>query len=106
MTAMATAIRFTKTEAGRYYAKGAAHTYLVVRDGKGWYLVISTKRTVAGVEISDREVHATWRGTKAEAVAVAEEFEALGEGYRSSEHGHRERHTEAGLRAFARKGGV
>lgn len=96
-------LKFTRTEPGRYYAKGAAHTYRVVRVGKGWELIISTKKTVAGVEISDREVYQTSDETKALCVVFAEEYEALGEDYRSSEHGHRERHTEAGLRAYAKE---
>lgn len=103
MTATATTVRFSKTEAGRYYAKGAAHTYLVVRVGKGWELVIYTKKTVAGCEVSDREVHAYYCETKRLAALVAEEFETLGEDYRPSEHGHRERTTEARLRAHTKE---
>lgn len=100
---MTSTVTFRKTEAGRYYAQGEAHIYLVVRTTEGWELVIYTKKTVTGVEITDREVHATWCDAKALAVLVAEEYEALGEDYRSNEYGYRERHTEATLRAYAKE---
>lgn len=101
---MTTDLRFAKTETGRYYAKGAAHTYLVVRDAtnRWWELTVFTKATVAGVEISGREIDGFGCDTKTMACLVAREFEALGEDYKPHEHGHRGRLCEAVGRAYRR----
>jgi hypothetical protein len=97
-------IRMRHTEAGRYYAVGDTHTYLVVRGRDGWVLTISHAIEVAGVTIADPKrvpVYEAPHDTKWLAVAIAHEYDALGDDYQASEHGHRERHTEAVLLGYS-----
>lgn len=96
----ATDLKFKRTRASRYYSKGAAHTYLVVRDGGAWLLNVHRVEMVAGIAISGRHVDTTGHRTKALAVAVARRFEALGEDYRQCDHGYMERVTWAIQRAY------
>lgn len=95
-----------RTARGRYYATGEAHTYLIIAvRPKRWELIIRPAVTVcqdtkvshptAAPIIMDAE-------TKTLVQAIADEFEALGEDYASHQHGHRQRGTEATLRAYCR----
>jgi hypothetical protein len=89
-------LKFTRTEAGRYRADGVAHIYTVAKEDGEWSLTIMVAETVAGVRYGvPRNGKRDTYDTKADAVAVLREFEALGEDYRSADHGHRERYTEA-----------
>ena len=80
-----------------YRAEGFLHFYYVERTNGGWLLTITRATTVAGVRVTDQEARKEIHlyDHKADAVAVAREFEALGEDYKSENHGHRERFTEA-----------
>lgn len=86
-----------------YRAAGVSHFYHVEKTDTGWLLSITRAKTVAGIRVTDmdapKESHLYDR--KGDAVAVAREFEALGEDYRSADHGHRERFTEAVTRWHA-----
>jgi hypothetical protein len=84
-----------RTTPGRYYGHGEDHTYLAVKVHGAWELTVFTAQTVAGVEISGREVASGAHSTLALCRAVVAAFEDLGSGYSPAEHGHRSRHTEA-----------
>lgn len=93
-----------RTEAGRYYGIGLSHTYLVTRGRNGWVLTISHAIEVAGVVVTEPGRHPVYEethDTKWLAIAIANEYEALGDDYQASEHGHRERHTEAVLLGYS-----
>lgn len=99
-------MKIKRTRAGRYYGVGTSHTYLIVRNEHGaWCLTIAHARTVAGVTISDLDrrpvAEDSPHDTLALARAIADHFHALGDGYSSAAHGHRERITEAIARAYA-----
>jgi hypothetical protein len=88
-------LRFTRTSSGRYHACGAGHSYIVQRNGKGWRLAIFRLDNLCGpiqVDVID---------TKRDGVAVAREFELLGEHYTPSNYGGRNRFTVAVQRAYA-----
>jgi hypothetical protein len=99
-------LKLPRTERGRYYGAGTSHTFLIVRDARrGWLLTIAHARTVAGVKISDTSrrlvADESPHDTLGLARGIARHFEALGEDYDSAAHGHRERITEAIIRAYA-----
>lgn len=98
-------MKITRTQPGRYYSRGASHTYTIQGDGHhGWLLTIAHATEVAGVKVTDpnrRPVHESHQPTKTLAAAVARTFEDLGDGYSPAAHGHRSRATEAIGRAYA-----
>jgi hypothetical protein len=49
------ALWLTRTHAGRYHGRGAAHTYLIERTGDGWSRSITRAVVVADVQVSDPE---------------------------------------------------
>ncbi|MEE1835770.1 hypothetical protein [Streptomyces sp. SP17KL33] len=101
-------MKFTRvTEYGQthYSAEGETYRYTAERDGKVWRLRIWKLETIGDIDpirvaksgpAYEDDQHDTLTLCK----AVAAEFEALGDGYKSSEHGHRERMTEATIRAY------
>jgi hypothetical protein len=99
-------MRFSRTKsatgATQYQAEGVTFRYTVERDGKDWLLTIRRLETVAGIRVAvqGRPVEETTADRMTTCKDIATEFEALGDGYRSADHGHRERFTEAVLRAY------
>lgn len=88
-----------------YYANGESHRYYVQRVEKAWELRIRELEMVGTsdplkIAKSGPAKHAEDHDLKSLCVAVAREFEALGDGFESSEHGHRDRLTEATIRAY------
>ena len=83
------ALKFKRLESGRYYAKGVSHSYYVERDyvRPGWAVRIFKDLKIVTIN--------NYGDNKTENVMVANAFEDLGDDYRSSEHGFRERITEA-----------
>ena len=69
-----------------YAAEGASHVYFIYRDGKDWTLKISQVNVVLGMHLTGAQVAIATLDRKADAVAVAKAFEALGDDYRQSEH--------------------
>lgn len=103
-------LKFRKSDQG-YTAEGDGLRYTVKRTGRTWVLRISRLvdvgtldpiKVAANGPAEYEDVH----DTKKLCVRVAGEYEALGNGYRSSDHGHRERATEAVLRAYTEKPGT
>ncbi|MEU5149747.1 hypothetical protein AB0G42_21520 [Streptomyces yangpuensis] len=86
----------------QYRAEGASFRYTAWRKGKGWTLIIRRLETVAGIRVAVAGLphHESTHDTLALCKLVSGEFEALGDNYRAAEHGHRERTTEATLRAY------
>jgi hypothetical protein len=91
---MSPTLRFSRTYAGRYHANGAGHSYLILRDGRRWALRVYSLRNLGG------PLHADFHDTMRDAIRVADTFEALGDDYTPSEHGARNRFTEAVCRAY------
>lgn len=102
-------MRFSRTKSAtgttQYIAEGESFRYTAERAGKDWSLTIRRLETVGSIDPIrvakmgmpfEEDTHDTLALCK----AVATEFEALGDGYRSADHGHRERATEAVIRAY------
>lgn len=92
-TKTAGGLSFSCTQPGRYHSRGQAHSYVVVRDGRGWKLNVFAGDDPAPTYSSHDD-------TLSLAQAVAAHHEALGEDYRQHEHGGRSRLTEAIGRAY------
>lgn len=99
-------MRFTRSMANgttEYRAEGESFRYVAKRVSKDrWALAISKLETVAGIRVAVQggPFHEAWHDTLTTCKTVAAEFETLTDGYRSAEHGHRERYTEAVLKAY------
>jgi hypothetical protein len=96
-------LRFTKTEAGRWHARGERHNYLAQRLGPDWRLEIfehGSSDLDRELKLSGRKVNTDLHDSYSIAKATAQEFEDLGEDYKQSEHGGRGRYTEAVGRAY------
>lgn len=98
-------VRFIRTNTvgeKRYIAEGASFRYTAERVGKEWALTIRRLETVAGIRIAAHgpAYAETTASTLTLCKALANEFETLGDDYRSADHGHRERLTEASVRAY------
>lgn len=99
-------MRFIRSTAGgvtEYRADGESFRYVAKRVSKDrWALAMSKLETVAGIRVAVQggPFQESWHDTLTTCKTVAAEFEALTDGYRSAEHGHRERYTEAVLKAY------
>jgi tetratricopeptide (TPR) repeat protein len=95
--------RITDNDTTHYRAEGTSYRYTAQRIRHGWRLRIWTLETVAGIRVAEAGApkHDDVLDTLTLCKDVASEFEALGDDYRSADHGHRERITEATLRAYA-----
>lgn len=103
-------MRFSRAKSAmdttQYHAEGESFRYTAEREGKAWTLTIRRLETVGSVDPIrvakaglpfEEDSHDTLALCK----AVATEFEALGDDYRSADHGHAERYTTAVLKAYA-----
>lgn len=94
--------RVTEYGSTHHVAEGVSFRYTAERVDDGWALAIRRLETVAGIRVAkpgapfSETVHDLLSLCK----AVAAEFEKLGDDYRSADHGHRERITEAVNRAY------
>jgi hypothetical protein len=98
--------RVTQVHQPTYYqAEGATYRYTAERCDGGWTLTIRRLETVAGIRVAalGRPFDESSFDTLAMCKAMAAEFEALGDDYRSADYGHRNRETEASLRAYGRE---
>lgn len=93
------------TGTARYRANGAAHSYVVTKAAEvtGWVLdIYSQDRSITDlVLLGDRKEY-VYTDRLRDARAIAAEFEALGEDYRSCDHGYANRLTVAIDRAYAK----
>lgn len=94
--------RITSNGATQYQAECETYRYVAERYGKEWSLAIRKLETVAGIRVTvaGRPFYEATHDTLTTCKAVSAEFVMLGDGYRSSDHGYRERTTEATLRAY------
>lgn len=101
---MTAALRFNRSGSG-YRHRTDTHTYIVTRTPRegGWELRIYAAKTTAGIRTDcfEKPVDASWNSTKGLCVAIASEYNALGNDYRQCDHGSRSRITEATQRAYA-----
>jgi hypothetical protein len=82
-----TVLKWKRIEAGQYHAYGETHSYYVEeREGQWRIRIFKDLKPVALNYYGDN---------KRENVMLANAFENLGDGYRSADHQHRERITEA-----------
>jgi hypothetical protein len=82
-----TVLKWKRIEAGQYHAYGETHSYYVeCREGQWRIRIFKDLKPVALNYYGDN---------KRENVMLANAFESLGDGYRSADHQHRERITEA-----------
>lgn len=84
---MVTVLKWKRIEAGQYHAYGETHSYYVECRESQWRIrIFKDSKPVALNYYGDN---------KRENVMLANAFESLGDGYRSADHQHRERITEA-----------
>lgn len=99
-----TALKFRRTTTGRYRAEGATVSYVITKNGKNWGLDLWTQdHSISDlVLLGERKDFMGWHDTLALAKAIAAEYEALGDDYRSCDHGYANRTTIAIANAYAK----
>jgi hypothetical protein len=97
---MALMMKFKRIAGRGYTVTVDTKIYDIERSNGYWVLTIWSIREVAGLVIRGADIDGDTYDTKGNAVAVATAYEALGDDYRGSEHGHRARFTTAVLNAF------
>ncbi|MGI5408205.1 hypothetical protein ACQEV9_15560 [Streptomyces chartreusis] len=99
-------MKFSRTTSAtgttQYIAEGESFRYMAERAGKEWTLTLRRLETVAGIRVAEpgTPYWETTADTLSLCKSIATEFEALGDDYRSADYGHRDRVTEAVLRAY------